>query len=191
MAINLSKGDRIEVGLSKLKVGLGWDPNPGTGFDFDLDVSVFMLDANQKMPKEENFIFYNQPLSPDKGVKYLGDDKSGGNSQGDDEMVEIDLGRVSDVIQELLFVVTIHEAENRRQNFGQVRNSYIRICDSGQNDQEIAKYELDEDFSIETAVEFGRLYRRGKAWKFEASGIGYRQDLGFFIGKYSHFSVTQ
>lgn len=190
MAINLSKGEKIDIGLSKLKVGLGWDPNPGTGFDFDLDVSVFMLNAQKQLPREENFIFYNNPTSPDKGVHYLGDDRSGGKSDGDDEVIELDLSRIPDEISEMLFVITIHDYESRRQNFGQVRNSYIRICDSNMNDLEVAKYELDEDFSIESAVEFGRIYKRSGKWRFEASGLGYRQDLGYFVQKYSPFQVS-
>ncbi|MBT9547132.1 MAG: TerD family protein [Candidatus Sericytochromatia bacterium] len=191
MAINLRKGEKMDIGLSQLKIGLGWDPNPGTGQSFDLDVSVFMLNAQKLLPVEDNFIFYNHPLSPDKAVHYLGDDRSGGSSDGDDEMVEIDLNRVDAQIAELLFVVTIYDYEPRRQNFGQVRNSYIRLLDVAQQDQEIARYDLDEDFSIESAVEFGRIYRRGGLWRFEASGIGYRQDLGFFIDKYSHFQVNR
>lgn len=191
MAINLKKGEKMDIGLSHLKVGLGWDPNPGTGQEFDLDVSVFMLDQNKRLPREDNFIFYNNPHSPDQGVHYLGDDRSGGNSDGDDEVVEVDLMKIQPDINELLFVVTIHEYQSRKQNFGQVRNSYIRICDASKNDEEIAKYELDEDFSIEAAVDFGRIYRRGDKWRFEASGIGYREDLGYFVEKYSGFSVNR
>ena len=184
MAINLIKGQKIDVGLSKISVGLGWQPNEATGFDFDLDASAFMTNANRLIPTEEYFIFYGNTDSPDKALHHTGDDPTGGNStDGDDETIEVDLNKVSTEITEILFVVTIHEAITRKQNYGQVRNSYIRIVDDASN-TEIAKYELDEDFSIETGVEFGRLYRRDNKWKFEASGIGYREDLSFFLSKY-------
>jgi len=184
MAINLQKGQKIDIGLSRISVGLGWNPNEGTGNDFDLDASAFMLDANRLIPQEEYFIFYGNTDSPDTALHHTGDDPTGGNSaDGDDETIQVDLSKVSDAIQEILFVVTIHDADTRRQNFGQVRNSYIRIVDEG-NGQEIAKYELGEDFSIETGVEFGRLYKRDSKWRFEASGIGYKEDLAFFLSKY-------
>jgi tellurium resistance protein TerD len=184
MAINLTKGQRIEIGLSKVGVGLGWDPNEGTGFDFDLDASAFMLGDRKKIPMEEFFVFYNNPKSPDGAVESSGDDLTGGNSDGDDETLTVDLKKVDSKIQEILFTVTIHDYEARRQNFGQVRNSFIRIYNA-QTNEEIAKYELDEDFSIETAVEFGRLYRKGNEWKFEAMGIGYKGGLQFFVDKYA------
>lgn len=183
MAINLVKGQRIDVGLSKVGVGLGWDPNDGTGADFDLDASAFMLGDNKKLPKDEFFVFYNNPVSPDGAIESSGDDLTGGNSDGDDETLTVDLTKVDPQIQEIIFTVTIHEAEQRRQNFGQVRNSFIRIYNANTN-EEIAKYELEEDFSIETAVEFGRLYKRGGEWKFEAMGIGYKGGLQYFVDKY-------
>jgi tellurium resistance protein TerD len=184
MAINLTKGQRIEIGLSKVGVGLGWDPNEGTGFDFDLDASAFMLGENKKIPKDEFFVFYNNPKSPDSAVESSGDDLTGGSSDGDDETLTVDLAKVDTKIQEIIFTVTIHDFEARRQNFGQVRNSFIRIYNA-QSNVEIAKYELDEDFSVETAVEFGRLYKKGGEWKFEAMGIGYKGGLGYFVNKYS------
>jgi tellurium resistance protein TerD len=184
MAINLQKGQKINIGLSKLTIGLGWTPNEGTGHDFDLDASAFMINESRLISSESNFIFYGNTISPDSSLKHTGDDPTGGNSDtGDDESIEVDLTLVSEQVKEILFVVTIHEAINRKQNFGQVRNSYIRIVDDS-NNQEVAKYELDEDFSIETAVEFGRLYKREGQWKFEASGIGYREDLSYFVAKY-------
>jgi len=184
MAINLQKGQKIDIGLSKMTIGLGWDPNEGTGYDFDLDASAFMIDGNRLIPAEDFFVFYGNTDSPDGALRHTGDDPTGGNSaDGDDECIEVDLSKVDARISEILFVVTIHEALQRRQNYGQVRNSYIRIVDDS-NGQEIAKYELGEDFSIETAVEFGRLYKRGGKWKFEASGIGYNEDLAFFLSKY-------
>ena len=184
MAINLKKGQRIDIGLNNLTIGLGWDPNEGTGSDFDLDASAFMIDQNRLIPKEDFFIFYGNTDSPDGALHHTGDDPSGGNSDGDDdESIEINLSKVDGSIEEILFVVTIHDAENRKQNFGQVRNSYIRIVNN-ENDEEIAKYELEEDFSVETAIEFGRLYRKNGSWKFEASGVGYQKDLSFFVEKH-------
>jgi tellurium resistance protein TerD len=184
MAINLQKGQKIDIGLSKMSVGLGWNPNEGTGLAFDLDASAFMINEQRLIPAEEYFVFYGNTDSPDTALHHTGDDPTGGNSaDGDDESLMVDLSKVDDSIQEILFVVTIHEGAQRKQNFGQVRNSYIRIVDDATN-EEIAKYELGEDFSIETAVEFGRLYRRDGKWKFEASGIGYKEDLAFFVSKY-------
>lgn len=184
MAINLQKGQRIDIGLSKISVGLGWNPNEGTGSAFDLDASAFMIDANRLIPQDEFFVFYGNTDSPDTALHHTGDDPTGGNSaDGDDETIMVDLTKVDARIQEILFVVTIHEATDRRQNFGQVRNSYIRIVDDATG-SEIAKYELGEDFSIETGVEFGRLYKKDNKWKFEASGIGYKEDLAFFLAKY-------
>ena len=184
MAITLEKGQRIGIVLSKVSVGLGWDPNEGTGFDFDLDASAFMLGSNKKIPNDNYFIFYNNPKSPDGAVESTGDDTTGGNSDGgDDETLNVDLQKVDPSIQEILFVATIYKADERKQNFGQVRNSYIRIYNSITN-EEIARYDLDEDFSIETAVEFGRLYRRGEEWKFEAMGIGNKGGLQALVNKY-------
>ncbi len=184
MAITLEKGQRIGIVLSKVSVGLGWDPNEGTGFDFDLDASAFMLGSNKKIPNDNYFIFYNNPKSPDGEVESTGDDTTGGNSDGgDDETLNVDLQKVDSSIQEILFVATIYKADERKQNFGQVRNSYIRIYNSITN-EEIARYDLDEDFSIETAVEFGRLYRRGEEWKFEAMGIGNKGGLQALVNKY-------
>lgn len=184
MAINLQKGQKIDIGLSQLSVGLGWNPNEGTGHDFDLDASAFMIDANRSIPDEAYFVFYGNTDSPDQALHHTGDDPTGGNSaQGDDEVIQVNLNNVDSRVQEILFVVTIHDAPQRKQNFGQVRNSYIRIVDDTTG-SEVAKYELDEDFSIETGIEFGRLYRRDNKWKFEASGIGYKEDLAFFLSKY-------
>jgi tellurium resistance protein TerD len=143
-----------------------------------------MIDAGRLIPQEEYFVFYGNTDSPDGSLHHTGDDPTGGNSaEGDDETIEVDLSKVDSRIQEILFVVTIHEAVSRKQNYGQVRNSYIRIVDDTTG-TEVAKYELGEDFSIETAVEFGRLYKRNDKWKFEASGIGYNQDLAYFLARY-------
>lgn len=185
--INLEKGQRISMdkGLTLVGVGLGWDPNEGTGYDFDLDASAFMLGESGRIPTDEYFVFYNDPKSPDGSVESTGDDLTGGNSDGgDDETINVDLSKVDPKIQEIVFTATIYKAEERRQNFGQVRNSYIRIYDAKTN-AEIARYDLDEDFSIETAVEFGRLYRRGDEWKFEAMGIGNKGGLQSLVNKYA------
>ncbi len=184
--INLQKGQRIEIGLQKVGVGLGWDPNDSSGYDFDLDASAFMLGENKKLPMDEFFVFYNNQKSPDGAVESSGDDLTGGSSDGgDDETLTVELSKVDPRVKEILFTATIHDAENRRQNFGQVRNSYIRIYNAITN-EEIAKYDLDEDFSIETAVEFGRLYRRNGEWKFEAIGNGYKGGLEYFVNKYAY-----
>ncbi len=183
MAINLEKGQRVGIGLQKAGIGLGWDPNQGTGSDFDLDASAFMLGQNGKVVTDNHFVFYNNPKSPDGSVESSGDDQTGGNTDGDDETLTVEFAKVDPKVTEIVVVVTIHSFETRKQNFGQVRNSFIRIYDAASN-EEICKYELDEDFSVETAVEFGRLYRRGEEWKFEAVGKGYSGGLQYFVGKY-------
>jgi len=184
MGISLQKGQNIKLGLTKMSVGLGWDPRIGTGMAFDLDASAFMINKQSMIPSEGYFVFFNNFNSPDGALIHSGDDLTGGNSDdGDDEIIQVDLTKVSDDIEQILFVVTIHDSFDRRQNFGQVRNSYIRIVDDS-NGQEVAKYELGEDFSIETAVEFGRLYKHNGGWKFEASGIGHKQDLAYFLGRH-------
>ncbi len=185
--INLEKGQRISMdkSLTLVGVGLGWDPNDGSGYDFDLDASAFMLGANGKIPADNYFVFYNNQKSPDGSVESTGDDLTGGNSDGgDDETLNVDLTKVSDIIKEIVFTATIYKAEERRQNFGQVRNSYIRIYDAKSN-TEIARYDLDEDFSVETAVEFGRLYRHNGEWKFEAIGNGTKGGLQSLVNKYA------
>jgi tellurium resistance protein TerD len=205
MAINLQKGQKIDVGLSKITIGLGWDPNEGTGYEFDLDASAIMINSQRKLVSENHFIFYNNYCSNGHGrenpcsnclmgkfgVIHTGDDPSGGNSDGDDdESIIVDLDKVTEEVMEILFVVTIADFEARKQNFGQVRNSYIRLLDNLKN-EEVAKYELDEDFSVETGVEFGRLYRKDGKWKFEASGIGYKADLSFFLEKYYNGTIIK
>ena len=136
MAINLQKGQRIDIGLSKIGVGLGWDPNTTGGSDFDLDASAFMIGTNKKIPSDEYLVFYNNPLSPDGALKHSGDDRTGGNSDGDDETLLLNIAKLNPTIQEIVFVVTIYEYEARRQNFGQVRNSFIRIYDEATGEEE-------------------------------------------------------
>lgn len=184
MAINLEKGQRTNVTLPKFVVGLGWDTNSSsTGQDFDLDCSVFMLGDNKKLVGDEYFVFYNNLKSPDGAVEHTGDNLTG-EGDGDDESVNIDLSKINSAVNEICFVVTIHDAESRRQNFGQVRNSFVRIYNP-ENDEELLKYELEEDFSIETAVEFGRLYKRNGEWKFEAVGVGQKGGLADYLQKYN------
>lgn len=184
MAISLQKGQRVEIGLAQAGVGLGWDPNLGTGQDYDLDASIFLLGGNGKVPADEFFVFYNNPESPDRAVSSSGDDRTGGSSDGDDETLNIDFGKLDPRITEMIVVVTIHDAVARKQNFGQVRNSFIRIYDA-RSSEEICKYELDEDFSIETAIEFGRFYKKNGGWRFEAVGKGYPGGLEYFVNKYT------
>lgn len=184
MAINLEKGQRTEVNLPKFVVGLGWDTNSSsTGIDFDLDCSVFILGENKKILTDEHFVFYNNLKSPDGAVEHTGDNLTG-EGEGDDESLNIDLSRINPKATEICFVVTIHDAENRKQNFGQVRNSFVRLYNPT-NNEELLKYELEEDFSIETAVEFGRLYKRNGEWKFEAVGVGQKGGLADYLQKYN------
>ena len=183
MAINLQKGQRENLNAPKFTVGLGWDTNnTSTGEGFDLDASVFILGENGKLVGDEYFVFYNNAKSPDEAVIHTGDNLTG-EGDGDDEQIKVDLTKISASAKEICIVVTIHEAEARRQNFGMVRNSFIRIFDEQNN--EIVKYELDEDFSIETAVEFGRIYDRNGQWKFEAVGMGMKGGLQEYLNKYS------
>jgi len=182
MAINLQKGQRENLKAPKFTIGLGWDTNSSaSGADFDLDASVFMLGENKKLVTDEYFVFYNNLTSPDGALVHTGDNLTG-EGEGDDEAINVDLSIVNPQVSELCIVVTIHEANNRRQNFGQVKNSFVRIV--GADGVEIMKYELEEDFSIETAVEFGRIYRRNGEWKFEAVGVGMRGGLQDYVNKY-------
>jgi tellurium resistance protein TerD len=180
MAISLNKGGRISLSkeapdLKKVHVGLGWDPRATDGGDFDLDASAFLLDANGKVRADTDFIFYNQLRSTDGSVEHTGDNLTGAG-EGDDEVVMVDLSKVPADIQKIAFTVTIHEAEQRRQNFGQVQNAFIRLVNAETN-AEVARYDLTEDASIETAMIFGEIYRHGNEWKFTAVGQGYSGGL--------------
>lgn len=184
MAINLKKGQREALTTAKFTVGLGWDTNEtSTGVDFDLDASIFILGENKKILSDQHFIFYNNLKSPDGSVEHTGDNRTG-EGEGDDESIIIDLAKIDERATEICIVVTIDDYEARKQNFGQVRNSFIRIVDDV-NNTEIMKFELDEDFSIETAVEFGRVYKRNGDWKFEAIGTGMNGGLEHFLNKYN------
>ncbi len=184
MAINLQKGQRENINAPKFIVGLGWDTNTtSTGNAFDLDASVFILGENKKILTDQHFIFYNNLKAPNESVVHTGDNLTG-DGDGDDEQIIVDLSKIEDNASEICIVITIHDANDRNQNFGQVRNSFIRIVDASSN-QELLKYELEEDFSIETAVEFGRIYRRNGEWKFEAVGSGMRGGLEDYLNKYN------
>ena len=181
MPINLSKGQKVSLtkgnpGLKNIMVGLGWDVNAfDTGADFDLDASVFLCGANGKCPTEKEFIFYGNLKHPSESVEHMGDNLTGGG-EGDDEQIMIDLTKVPASIEKIAFTVTIYEADARRQNFGQVSNAFIRIVDQS-NGQELIRYDLGEDFSIETAVVVGELYKHNGEWKFNAIGSGFQGGL--------------
>ncbi len=189
MAISLVKGQKVQIqaqnpGLQQIGVGLGWDlKRHDTGADFDLDASVFMLGANGKIPSDGYFVFFNNTNSEDGSVIHTGDNRTGAGD-GDDETIRVNLAKVNSQIQEIFFIVTIHEAESRKQNFGQVANSYIRVFNEGTG-EEILKFELGEDFSTETAVTFGRLYLKDAQWRFEATGVGMRGGLDAYVNQYS------
>lgn len=183
MAINLEKGQRETIQLPSFKVGLGWDSNSNANQEaFDIDASVFLLGSDGKLISDNHFVFFNNLKSPDSSVIHSGDNLTG-DGDGDDEVINVDLSKITSDVSEITFVVTIHKAAERRQNFGQIRNSFIRIVNQHTN-EETVKYELDEDFSIETAVEFGRIYKRNSEWKFEAVGNGTKGGLQDFLTKY-------
>jgi len=184
MAINLQKGQRETLNAPKFTIGLGWDTNTSsTGAQFDLDASVFIMGENKKILADEFFVFYNNLASPDEAVQHTGDNLTG-DGDGDDESINVDLSKIDPRATEICIVVTIHDAEARKQNFGQVRNSFVRLIDAATG-TELIKYELEEDFSIETAVEFGRIYKRNNEWKFEAVGVGQRGGLEDYLNKYN------
>ncbi len=181
MAISLQKGGNVNLskespGLSKVLIGLGWDPRATDGAAFDLDGSAFMVRADGKVRGDSDFIFYNNLKSTDGSVVHQGDNTSG-QGEGDDEKIIVDLSRVPAEIDRIPFSVTIHEADARRQNFGMVSKAYIRCVDHNSN-KELARYDLSEDSSTETAMIFGELYRAGAEWKFKAIGQGFKGGLG-------------
>lgn len=188
MPINLSKGQKVSLtksnpGLKNIMVGLGWDVNAfDTGADFDLDAAAFMLGSNGKCPTDQEFVFYGNLEHPTGAVKHMGDNRTG-EGEGDDEEMQITLPDIPGSIERIAFTVTIYEAEARRQNFGQVSNAYIRIVDQDTN-QELIRYDLGEDFSIETAVVVGELYKHNGEWKFNAIGSGFQGGLAALCGHY-------
>ncbi|MDG4597090.1 MAG: TerD family protein [Candidatus Contendobacter sp.] len=180
MAISLQKGGNVSLskqvpGLKKVRFGLGWDLRKTDGADFDLDASAFVLDGNGKVLSDQHFVFYNNPKDPSGAVAHKGDNRTG-QGEGDDEVIEIELGTMPPTAAKVAFVVTIHDAEARKQNFGQVGNAYIRSLNA-EGEQEIARYDLSEDSSTETAMIFGELYRHNDEWKFKAIGQGYAGGL--------------
>lgn len=180
MALSLSKGGNISLSkadpnLTRILVGLGWDARSTSGNDFDLDASAFLLSEHGKVRSDADFIFYNQLKSADGSVEHTGDNRTG-QGDGDDEAIRIDLSRVPQEITRIIFPVTIHDADARRQNFGMVRNAFIRVANAD-TQIEIARYDLSEDASVETAMIFGEVYRHGPEWKFRAVGQGYAGGL--------------
>lgn len=181
MAVSLAKGQKVDLtktnpGLKEVLIGLGWDTNKyDGGFDFDLDSAAFMLGANGKVTSDGDFIFYNNLKHSSGSVEHLGDNLTGAG-EGDDEEMKIDLSKVPADIQKIDFTVTIHEADTRKQNFGQVENAFIRVMNATTK-EELIRYDLGEDFSIETAVVVGELYRHGGEWKFQAIGSGFSGGL--------------
>jgi tellurium resistance protein TerD len=192
VSVSLSKGGNVSLtkaapGLTAVIVGLGWDPRTTTGADFDLDASALMLDMAGKVLSDSHFIFFNNLKSPDGSVEHMGDNLTGGGD-GDDEQIKINLEAVPTDCGKVVFPVSIYEAEQRQQNFGQVRNAFIRIVNQGDG-SEIARYDLTEDAATETAMVFGEIYRSFGEWKFRAVGQGYAaglrgiaQDFGVNVG---------
>lgn len=182
MAVSLKKGQKVDLtktnpGLKKIIVGLGWDTNKyDGGKDFDLDAAAFILGENAKVRSDNDFIFYNNLKDSTGSIAHLGDNKTG-EGDGDDEQISIDLSTVPADISKIDFTVTIHEAQERGQNFGQISNAFIRIFNETTN-EELIRYDLSEDYSIETAVVVAELYRHGSEWKFNAIGSGFEGGLG-------------
>ena len=188
MSINLTKGQKISLtkdnpSLEKLMVGLGWDVNQfDTGADFDLDASAFLLGDNGKAPTEREFVFYGNLEHASGSVKHMGDNRTG-DGEGDDEQIFVDLSLVPSNISKIAFTVTIYDADARRQNFGQVSNGFIRIVDDV-TQRELLRYDLGEDFSIETAIVVGELYKHNGEWKFNAIGSGFNGCLAALCANY-------
>lgn len=188
MAISLQKGQKIDLtktnpGLTNVMVGLGWDTNKyDGGNDFDLDAAAFLLGENGKVTQDTDFVFFNNKNHPSGAVNHMGDNLTG-EGEGDDEQIKVDLSKVPANISKIDFTVTIYEAEKRSQNFGQVSNAFIRVVNAGSN-EELIRYDLGEDFSIETAVIAAELYRNGGEWKFNAIGSGFSGGLAALCSNY-------
>ncbi len=181
MAISLSKGGNVNLskeapGLNKIVVGLGWDARATDGAAFDLDASAFLVKLDGKVRSDSDFCFYNNKVVGDGAVQHTGDNTTGAGD-GDDETVKVELSKIPTDLDKVVFAVTIHEADTRKQNFGQVNHAYIRVVNED-GGQEIARYDLSEDASIETAMIFGEIYRVGADWKFKAVGQGFAGGLG-------------
>ena len=187
MSISLSKGGNISLSktdpsLKNVIVGLGWDARPTDGADFDLDASAFMVKDDSKVRSDSDFIFYNQTKSGCGSIEHTGDNRTGAGD-GDDEAVIVLLDKIPADIQRVVFCVTIHEADVRKQNFGQVNHAYVRIVNKDSNN-EVARYDLSEDASVETAMIFGEIYRHSGEWKFKAVGQGYAGGLAALARQY-------
>lgn len=188
MGVNLTKGQKVSLtkdnpGLQKVVVGLGWDTNGyDSGDDFDLDGAAFLLTDTGKVQGSEDFVYYGNLTHSSGSVQHMGDNLTG-DGDGDDEQIKIDLSKVPANVTKIVFTATIYEAEQRRQNFGQVSNAFVRIFNEA-NGEEIVKYDLGEDFSIETAVVFGELYKNGSEWKFNAIGNGFQGGLAALCNTY-------
>lgn len=180
MAVSLSKGGNVSLtkeapGLSAVTVGLGWDVRTTTGVDFDLDASAIAVNAMGKVVSDGHFVFFNNKSTPDQSIVHTGDNRTGEGS-GDDESINVNLATLAADVDKIVFPVSIYDADARSQNFGQVRNAYIRVVNQADN-SELARYDLSEDASTETAMVFGELYRNGAEWKFRAIGQGYASGL--------------
>ena len=188
MAVNLQKGQRADLtkgsaGLVKLVVGLGWDTNKYSGSEsFDLDAAAFLLGENGKVLKDTDFVFYNNLRHESGAVEHQGDNLTG-EGEGDDEQIKIDLSKVPVAYHRIAFTVTINDADARKQNFGQVSNAYIRVFNEA-NGQELLRFDLGEDFSVETSVVFAELYRHAGEWKFNAVGSGFKGGLSALCGNF-------
>ncbi|SCD35977.1 tellurium resistance protein TerD [Streptomyces sp. BpilaLS-43] len=187
MGVSLSKGGNVSLskeapGLSAVVIGLGWDARSTTGADFDLDASALLLNVTGKVVSDQHFVFYNNLTSPDGSVEHTGDNLTG-EGEGDDESIKVNLATVPADVDKIVFPVSIHEAVQRGQSFGQVRNAFIRVVNQA-GGTEIARYDLSEDASTETAMVFGELYRNGAEWKFRAVGQGYASGLAGIASDY-------
>ncbi|MCG8700790.1 MAG: TerD family protein [Bacteroidales bacterium] len=187
MAISLEKGQRVNLdkndALNKLIIGLGWDINAYDGSaDFDLDVSVFLLNDKGIAQSAEDFIFYNNLRSANDAVVHMGDNRTG-EGEGDDEQIIVEIPKLASHIKKLVFVITIHDAEARAQNFGQVNNAFVRAVNESSN-EEILRYDLTEDFSVETALIAAELYEHNGQWKFAAVGNGFSDGLRALLSQY-------
>jgi tellurium resistance protein TerD len=187
MGVSLTKGGNVSLskavpGLTKIAVGLGWDARATDGAAFDLDASAFLLADSGKVPSDAHFIFFNNKKSPDGAIEHLGDNLTGAGT-GDDETVNIDLDKVAENVKRVSFTVTIYDGETRKQNFGMVENAFIRVLNRDSN-EELARFDLGEDFSLETAVVFGEVYRNGAEWKFKAVGQGFAGGLSAMAKTY-------
>ena len=190
MAISLQKGGNVSLskeapGLTKMLIGVGWDVRATAGENFDLDGSAFLLNASGKVRSDADFIFYNQPKSDNGAVVHHGDNRTGAGS-GDDEVIEVNLAAVPADVEKIAITVTIHDADARKQNFGQVSSAFIR-CVNADGNVEIARFDLSEDASVETAMIFGEIYRHNGEWKFKAIGQGFKGGLGALA---QHFGVN-